>query len=233
MNFTLIIVLALIALFVLVYHARNLNSEAIRVNPGCPASVRVGLGLCCYKLGQIDRAQAAMARALELDPQNVQALVGSAILELSTASAGSANAARRTENAVSTISMAYHVDRTNAMALNHLANHYFWTWSVLKGTVSVEAGSRRGLMNSDLNEDLLPGDFIRIGVGFTTTVGDQSFDGRTLHLGKEYAGPSGEALKLYRKDYRKVRSSFVLVWISSFFLFRFDAHARLNLNCCA
>ncbi|CAN0582593.1 unnamed protein product, partial [Ectocarpus sp. 12 AP-2014] len=45
--------------------ALDLYSEAIRVNPECSASVRVGLGLCCYKLGQISRAQAAMTRALQ------------------------------------------------------------------------------------------------------------------------------------------------------------------------
>lgn len=174
------------------------------MNPECSSSVRVGLGLCCYKLGQISRAQAAMTRALELDPQNVQALVGSAILELSSASTGSNDAARRTESAINTISMAYHVDSTNAMVLNHLANHYFWTWSPLKATISVDQGSKSGLTSSDLKGDLVPGDLIRIGSGFTTAVGGQTFDGTALELRDEYFEPSGKALKIYRKDYRKV-----------------------------
>lgn len=189
-----------------------LRSEAIRVNPECSASVRVGLGLCCYKLGQISRAQAAMARALELDPQNVQALVGSAILELSTASAGSKDAARRTENAINTISMAYHVDDKNAMVLNHLANHYFWTWSPLKADLSIKQGSRSGRVSGDLKGDLMPGDLIRIGSSFSTAVGEKAFDGRTLELRDGYTEPSGEGLKLYKKDYRKV-SCLLLVFL--------------------
>ncbi|CAN0360608.1 unnamed protein product, partial [Ectocarpus sp. 12 AP-2014] len=181
-----------------------LPSEAIRVNPECSASVRVGLGLCCYKLGQISRAQAAMTRALQLDPQNVQALVGSAILELSTASAGSQDAVRRTENAINTISMAYHVDAKNAMVLNHLANHYFWTWSPLKATLSIAQGSRSGTVRGDLKDALVAGDIIRIGSGFATAVGDEGFDGTTLHVLEEFTEPSGDNLKLFTKDYRKV-----------------------------
>lgn len=174
------------------------------MNPECSASVRVGLGLCCYKLGQIPRAQAAMARALQLDPQNVQALVGSAILELSTASTGSQDAARRTESAINTISMAYHVDAKNAMVLNHLADHYFWTWSPLKATLSIEQGSRSGTVSSDVKQNLAAGDIIRIGSGSETAVGSEGFDGTTLHLRKAFVAPSGEDLKLYTKDYRKV-----------------------------
>lgn len=180
------------------------------MNPECSASVRVGLGLCCYKLGQISRAQAAMARALELDPQNVQALVGSAILELSTAASGSKDAARRTENAINTISMAYHVDDKNAMVLNHLANHYFWTWSPLKASLSIEKGSRTGKVSGGLKVNLMPGDLIRIGSGFATAVGGKGFDGSALNLSEEYADPSGEGLRLYRKDYRKVREAILL-----------------------
>lgn len=148
-----------------------------------------------------------MARALDLDPQNVQALVGSAILELSGASAGSQDAARRTENAINTISMAYHVDSTNSMVLNHLANHYFWTWSPLKATLSIDKGSSTGIASSDLKDDLMAGDLIRVGSGFATAVGGQGVDGTTLHIRDEYPEPSGTALKLYKKDYRKVSTT--------------------------
>lgn len=186
------------------------SSEAIRINPECSASVRVGLGLCCYKLGQIPRAQAAMARALELDRRNVQALVGSAILELSTAASGSPDAARLRENAINTISMAYHVDSTNAMVLNHLANHYFWTWSPLKASLSIDQGSSAGITSADLKGDLMPGDLIRIGPTFATVVGGKIFDGTTLQLRDEYTDMSGASLKLYKKDYRKVCAAICL-----------------------
>lgn len=184
--------------------ALDLYSEAIRVNPECSASVRVGFGLCCYKLGQIARAQAAMARALQLDPQNVQALVGSAILELSTAAAGSNDAARRTENAINTISMAYHVDDKHAMVLNHLANHYFWTWSPLKVTMNVECGERTGKIGGDVKHDLVEGDLIRIGSTFATALDGKSADGTVLDLRDKFTEATANGLKLYRKDYSKV-----------------------------
>lgn len=179
-------------------------SEAIRVNPECSASVRVGFGLCCYKLGQIPRAQAAMARALQLDPQNVQALVGSAILELSTASAGSSEAARRTENAINTISMAYHVDDKHAMVLNHLANHYFWTWSPLKTTLSIKSGERTGTVGGDVKHGLVEGDHIRVGSMFVTAVSGDSADAAALGLRDKFTEASADGLRLYRKDYSKV-----------------------------
>jgi RNA polymerase-associated protein CTR9 len=47
--------------------ARGLYADVIVTNPSCPASVRVGLGMCLYKLGHIDAALAAFKRALQLD----------------------------------------------------------------------------------------------------------------------------------------------------------------------
>lgn len=199
------------------------------MNPECSASVRVGFGLCCYKLGQTSRAQAAMARALQLDPQNVQALVGSAILELSTASAGSEDAARRTESAINTVSMAYHVDSKNAMVLNHLGNHYFWTWSPLKAMLSIKQGSRSGTVIGDLKYDLATGDIIRIGSGFETAVGGEGFDGTTLHLRDEFVEPSGDGLNLFTKDYRKV-ASMKAVCPRVFFGFRSFPQNLLRVN---
>ncbi|CAM9129407.1 unnamed protein product, partial [Choristocarpus tenellus] len=184
--------------------ALELYSEAIRLNPRCSASIRVGFGLCCYKLGQVSRAKAAMMRALELDPQNIQALVGTAILDLSTLARDSPDVAIRTENAINTISTAYHVDSTNSMVLNHLANHYFWSWSQLKGTVSVEEGSRTAILSADIYGILSAGDAIRIGPTFVTAVGDGGVEGMRLPLKESYSGLSGVGLKFYRREYEKV-----------------------------
>lgn len=46
--------------------ARKRYVAAIRMHPGCDASVRVGLGLSLYRLGHHEAAKKAMARALEL-----------------------------------------------------------------------------------------------------------------------------------------------------------------------
>ena len=39
--------------------------------------------------------------------------------------------------AVKMLSRAYIADKTNCMVLNHLANHYFWTWLKAPTLVSV------------------------------------------------------------------------------------------------
>ena len=46
------------------------------------AATRAGSGMSCYRLGQIDPAKAAFRRAHDMDPKNVEALVGVAVLEM-------------------------------------------------------------------------------------------------------------------------------------------------------
>ena len=58
--------------------------KALRTNPNCPASVRLGLGLCFLKLGNESKARDAFERAQELDGNCIGALVGQAILDLNT-----------------------------------------------------------------------------------------------------------------------------------------------------
>ena len=47
--------------------AADTLSAAMQAHPSCPASVRVGFGLCMFKQGRDDVALAAMRRALELE----------------------------------------------------------------------------------------------------------------------------------------------------------------------
>jgi len=59
-----------------------LYKKALQVYPGCPATVKLGLGLCRYKIGQFRKARQAFERVLQLDPENVEALVALGIMEL-------------------------------------------------------------------------------------------------------------------------------------------------------
>ena len=62
--------------------ALRMYSEALRTDPKrCDSSVRVGIGLCCYHLGDKDKALAAFERALQLEPTNAEALVATALLK--------------------------------------------------------------------------------------------------------------------------------------------------------
>lgn len=84
------------------------------------AGVRLGMGHCFFKLGNIDKARLAFERALQLDPKFVGALVGLAILELNQQDSESIR------NGVQLLSRAYTIDAANPMVLNHLANHFFF-----------------------------------------------------------------------------------------------------------
>nr|XP_058951726.1 RNA polymerase-associated protein CTR9 homolog isoform X1 [Pocillopora verrucosa] len=94
--------------------------KALRTNPNCPASVRLGMGHCFVKLGKLDKARLAFERALTLDPLCTGAMTGLAILELNSKRMDSI------KNGVQLLSRGYALDNSNPMVLNHLANHFFF-----------------------------------------------------------------------------------------------------------
>ncbi|XP_011403140.1 PREDICTED: RNA polymerase-associated protein CTR9 homolog [Amphimedon queenslandica] len=100
--------------------------KALRSNPNCSGTVRLGMGHCFMKLGNIDKARLAFTRALDLEPQCVGALVGLAILELNNQQHDSI------KRGVELLSKAYTIDSVNPMVLNHLANHFFFKKDYVK-----------------------------------------------------------------------------------------------------
>ncbi|RVW44042.1 Protein CTR9-like [Vitis vinifera] len=48
--------------------------RALQVYPDCPAAVRVGIGLCCYKLGQFEKARKAFQRVFAVEQLTETAL---------------------------------------------------------------------------------------------------------------------------------------------------------------
>lgn len=49
----------------LLFACWNSCKRALIVHPRCPAAVRLGIGLCRYKLGQFDKARQAFTRVLQ------------------------------------------------------------------------------------------------------------------------------------------------------------------------
>jgi RNA polymerase-associated protein CTR9 len=155
--------------------AQDLYGEALRLHPHqAGAAVRVGFGLASYQLGQVDRAKAAFQRALQLDPENVSAMVATAILTFASLDVSFPNYARETERAMKLMSMAHLLDHSNAMVQNHLANHYFYKWTPLPGTVSVQKGSVTVMPSQPIPLDA--GESIRVGMHFETNVQDEAND---------------------------------------------------------
>ncbi|KAL6076361.1 protein required for normal CLN1 and CLN2 G1 cyclin expression, variant 3 [Balamuthia mandrillaris] len=95
---------------------------ALEYNPNCPANVRLGLGLCFYRLNRPELAKQAFRRVLELEEgeDNAQALAALAVLELNTRKPSSVH------KAMNLLKQAYEADPNNAVVLNHLSNHFFY-----------------------------------------------------------------------------------------------------------
>ncbi|KAI3447198.1 hypothetical protein Pfo_003863 [Paulownia fortunei] len=98
----------------------ELYKRALQVYPWAPA-VRLGIALCQYKLGRFEKAKQAFHRVLQLDPDNVEALVALGISDLQT------NEAAGIRNGMEKMQKAFEIYPYCAMSLNYLANHFFFT----------------------------------------------------------------------------------------------------------
>lgn len=111
--------------------------KCLRLNPNCPADVRVGMGYCLSRLGKHEKTRfsflilpkfkfyleyfrLAFERALELDPSNIPAIVALAVLDINSLDPDSIRAG------IQGLSIAYQTEQENPIVLNHLANHFFY-----------------------------------------------------------------------------------------------------------
>lgn len=174
--------------------AQEMYAKAMRLYPiKSGASTRVGFGLSSYRLGQVDRAKAAFARALEMDRENVEAMVGAAILDMASLDETSQDFGSRAEKAIKMISMANLLDHSNAMVQNHLANHYFWKWTPVTGTVEMTQGSK--LVKGSQIMPLDAGERVRIGTDFETyvtedTAGEDDEDSTSFRIRDPWKEPT-------------------------------------------
>lgn len=101
-------------------NALHYYKMVLRTCPQCPVHVRVGMAHCFLKLGNMEKAQLAFERALNLDPLCISAMVGLSIMKLNS---------QKVDNiklGVNMLSKAYAIDSTNPMVLSHLSNHFFF-----------------------------------------------------------------------------------------------------------
>uniref|UniRef100_A0A0D9VFN0 Uncharacterized protein n=1 Tax=Leersia perrieri TaxID=77586 RepID=A0A0D9VFN0_9ORYZ len=120
----------------------DLYKRALRAYTSCPAAVRLGIAFCRYKLGQPDKARQAFQR---LDPENIDALVALAIMDLQTNEVGGIR------RGMDKMRRAFEVYPYCTLALNHLANHYFFTgqhFVVEQLTETALSSSNHGLLKS-------------------------------------------------------------------------------------
>jgi len=184
--------------------AQEMYARAIKLYPAkSGASTRVGFGLACYRLGEVDRAKAAFARALEMDQENVEAMVGAAVLDMASLDETSQDFGSRAEKAIKMISMANLLDHSNAMVQNHLANHYFWKWTPVTGTVEMTQGST--LVKGSQIIPLDAGERVRIGTDFETyvtedTAGEDDEDSTSFRIRDTWKDPPTGKWRAERDD---------------------------------
>ncbi|KAJ3615766.1 hypothetical protein Zmor_012319 [Zophobas morio] len=119
------------------YKALEIYRECLKLNPGGPAELRLGIGQCLLKLGRVDLARKALQRTLNLKPDCAGALVALGTLEINRLSViesqgvkfafiiGS-NEKDGLLKGLRHIKKAYELEPKNSLVLNILADHFFF-----------------------------------------------------------------------------------------------------------
>jgi RNA polymerase-associated protein CTR9 len=207
--------------------AQTQYAEAIRRYPQASgAASRVGFGIASYYLGQVDRAKAAFERAMQMDPENVPAMVGLAVLTDNNQNIDHDNegtsSSSASDAAMKLFSMANLLQHDNAMVQNHLANHYFSKWTAIPGTVTLEYPD---ILKASQPLQIEVGDPVRIGNHLETKIIQEYEDQPNIyrieikqqqqqHTNNIYNQNQSNAhanlpynvpdLKIWKKDYERV-----------------------------
>lgn len=96
--------------------------KIICIWPESPASIRMGLGLCYFKLGQDAFALKCFERVLEMDPSNMDALTCIAVIQLNSAAALADDTLAK--EGLDNLKKIYMKDKSNPEALLHLGKHF-------------------------------------------------------------------------------------------------------------
>ncbi|KAF0991486.1 hypothetical protein HZS_6784 [Henneguya salminicola] len=94
--------------------------KALNLFPDGFPFIRVGIGMCLYKMGKIEMAKMAFERAIEMDGLCVPALVALSIIRLNEKSP------ENVKLGMQLLSTAYSIDSSNPFVLNILADHFFY-----------------------------------------------------------------------------------------------------------
>ena len=131
------------------YNALGWYRKALRSNPSCQdASIRLGIGICAYKLKKFEKAKQAFKRALVLNPKCTGALIGLAVLQLNCKFSDPENAGSHIKQGTQMLSKAYHTENENPIVLILLADHFFYKKEYQK-TRQLAMGAIR---NTDMDE---------------------------------------------------------------------------------
>mmetsp|Transcript_24965 Transcript_24965/g.36827 ORF Transcript_24965/g.36827 Transcript_24965/m.36827 type:complete len:1271 (-) Transcript_24965:188-4000(-) len=151
--------------------ALNYFTKALHHNSKCGSNVWVAIATCTFRLEQFDETRAALDRALAANPANVDALVMLALLErMESQKADKKRKAECREIAYDLCLLAAEIDPTCSMALNHMANHCFYTWRPLSKQAEVISTNQIRVTTNSYVDSLRVRDVLQIRKAFITTV---------------------------------------------------------------
>ncbi|OZJ04482.1 hypothetical protein BZG36_02674 [Bifiguratus adelaidae] len=113
--------------------------------------VRLGIGLCFWRLNMVAEAKYAFCRAAELDPSSATALIYIAILELNEGkdtAKGDREQFLSLQHAAQHMQAAFKADPKNPIVLNMLANYYFMRRDFAKTMQSASRALKLASTNS-------------------------------------------------------------------------------------
>lgn len=97
----------------------NIYKQILTENPMFPPSIRFAIGICYYRLGNMEKARVAFERLLEIEPQNAMAMIALSIIEYQDKYTW--------EESLSHLEEAFRIDENNPLVLKYLADHYFFS----------------------------------------------------------------------------------------------------------
>ena len=182
-------------------------AKAIELNPACSATVRIALAVCCFDLQQFERSRLAVKRALSLEPSNVDGLLLLALLERVDAHKYKTRKAEFYRNAYEYCMLAAHLDKNNAMALNHIAQHLFFSWKLVsEQAVPLSPSEIQFPIAGDCF--LANGDLIRVNEQFNSAVQEVRRSGDVITLVLQQPLPVSDSghLRVEAKEINYIKS---------------------------
>ena len=138
--------------------------KAIQSFPCTNASLRVAISACCYKLGNYDRATAAIDAAINIDPSNANALVlKSLLLQMESQKLDRSKREKSRLYAFENCVLASSIDSKCVAAVIQMSNHIFHTWRLISENINLTVMSENViLLPSNTESSVCIGDILRL-----------------------------------------------------------------------
>lgn len=125
---------ALLGMAQILFHEKKFDEamkkyqQILKNDPDAPPSIRFGIGICFHRLGNDTKAKQAFERVLKLSPDNIEALVGLAVINLNEAVSqdNAESRANLVKEAMLIFGKAFKIKNGHPLVLSHLASHYFY-----------------------------------------------------------------------------------------------------------